>query len=281
MGTTVALEYCQLEECIVWLLEYKGWRGKAKDIKGSCFAALMCMIYLSGGRISEVLDLKVKQIADKDLHLHDHIQMLNLKRKKKKEVINIDDEEVIKLVKKILLNKGKPGRVVVKAEVFPDKPKAPKSQRIVRIDNNSSVAKVIEDWLVLNRVEQGHINPEGYVFVLGIGSRGVRVDRVSTWKKFFKVYKELGLDYVSRGCHGIRKTASLSQYEINKIEHDGDGSLALREVKSFLGHSDLSNTEHYVPLPEGDAEAVSSAHAGNLNLRNIITKRSKMEKQGT
>ena len=268
MATTVPLTDNQLCDFITWLLNEPEAKGKAYRIRGKAYAAIAALIYLTGARISEVIDLRINQIADDSLNLHPHIQMLKLKTRRKYETLNIDDEDIRKHALKILVDEGvinDTSEFELKAKIIPLRI-AKKTKRTIKIDTTCSLARVVENWLKLDRSEQGHINPNGYAFTLGLGSASKRITRRSAYKAFQKAYIALSLAYVSRGCHCLRKSAALKKLEVANEIYNGDAYSALKFVQQFLGHENINTTTKYLPLSEADETDIAIKHAAKINL---------------
>jgi integrase len=88
MGLTIALTADELGQCLGYFLHCEAHRS------GAMWAAMMAYQYLSGARISEVLELQRRQICDEQGRLHPHFKRRKLKTGKSnvEHIVRIDIE---------------------------------------------------------------------------------------------------------------------------------------------------------------------------------------------
>lgn len=231
MGLTVALSQEQTGEIICWFMQrYVDKLEAGKKVKALAalfWAAIMAYQYLSGARISELTQLKRRQIADDQYKLHPAMTRRKLKTRKKMSTIT------------------------------------------VYIDPESAVAKVVTLWLAESREEFGRYLPDDWAFAWGFNQKPFH--RESAWRAWQRAYAELGLDYVSRGTHCVRKTAGLMEYDIAFAEY-GDGMRAMQKVQRYFGHSRLDTTEKYLPINPGLEDDIARQHGAKIKLGNILGK---------
>ncbi|MFA6102199.1 MAG: site-specific integrase [Victivallaceae bacterium] len=137
------------------------------------------------------------------------------------------------------------------------------------IDPDSAPAQVVSAWLRESRGEFGRYLPDDWAFAWGFNRQPFR--RESAWRAWQKGYIALGLAYVSRGTHCVRKTAGLMQYDIAFAEY-GDGMRAMQKVQRYLGHARLQTTEAYLPINPGLTDDIAHQHGAKVKLGNILGK---------
>ena len=144
-----------------------------------------------------------------------------------------------------------------------------KSTINVSIDPESAPAKVVSVWLREAREEFGRYLPDDWAFAWGFSRKPF--NRVSAWRAWQRAYVALGLDFVSRGTHCVRKTAGLMEYDIAFAEY-GDGMRAMQKVQRYFGHSRLDTTEKYLPINPGLEDDIARQHGAKIKLGNILGK---------
>lgn len=266
MGKTVPFTFNELSMIIEYFLNH----GK----NGKMWGALICMMYLTGCRISEVLELRVGQIADDKFQLHPIIQPVKLKSKIKnvKKVMKIKaDTAAGHMIEQWLIDNSKiiaGNDIVLKVEINEGlKKKNTTITRTIDIDTNGSLVPIVEMWLKLARQRYLRIGKDDYVF--SVRMSGNPVLRTSAYKAFTRAYEKLRLNFVSRGTHAIRKTAGLSQYKTG-FEETGDGFRAMQLVQGFYDHKSAKTTENYLPLLEEIKKEFAARHSARLKIGNIL-----------
>lgn len=224
----VALTPDEIQKVMCHLLEKDSESGKF-------WAALIALIFLTGPRISEALQIRMGQIADNTGKLHP----------------------------KIMLHKAKAGK---------------NSTRLVEIDTQSALAKVIEEWIAYSRHRYGRIRQTDYVFAWQHNT--YPVNRMSAWRAFTRAYKATALNYVPRGCHGIRKAAGHAEFYISK-ELSGSEFMAAVATQSFYGHTSLDVTRAYLELSRIDNTEIARRHGDIVNLGNVLYKHKQGDNQIT
>jgi len=137
----------------------------------------------------------------------------------------------------------------------------------VRIDPECDLAKVILLWLDYQRKHFKKFQPESLVFSWGDEAKPIW--RTSSNRAFQKVYKELGLNYVSRGNHAIRKTAGDVRIDLYQIE-TGSELMSARALKNFYGHASIATTERYMKRLGGETAAVAMKHSNAIKIGDIL-----------
>lgn len=266
MAKTVPFSFDELGMIIEYFINH-GRNGKM-------WAALVSMMYLTGCRISEVLELKIGQIADRKFKIHPIIQPVKLKsssiKNKKLLEVGADSEPGQMIEQWIIDNCNIPDgtKFVLKIEAVNENKKKVRSTRTIDIDTKSPLVGIIEVWLKQARQRYLRISKDDYVF--SVRMTGAPVLRTSAYKAFTRAYKKLRLDYVSRGTHAIRKTAGLSHYQTG-LEETGDGFRAMQLVQGFYDHQSAKTTEKYLPLLEEVKKEFATRHSARLNIGNILT----------
>ncbi len=139
-----------------------------------------------------------------------------------------------------------------------------RSEHTVRIDPACEVAQVVQRWMEESRRRYARLSVDEWAFACGFRDKPVRRD--NAWKAYQRAYKFLGIDYVSRGTHAIRKTAGEVQYDINR-QASGDGFRAVQQVQNFYSHATSANTEKYLRIKPGAETEIARQHGECVRIK--------------